>query len=66
MAAQFNVELLTGRVAVVVLPAGITAVEALDLIAKLPRLCQQASLAPRTREQAEREAARARLVVPGG
>lgn len=54
--AEFTIDLRTGRVAIVVLPVGISAVEMLTLISALPAVGSQASAAGKQ--------LRSRLLVP--
>lgn len=53
-----------GRLAVIALPPGITAVEVLQIVQALPEIGSRASLMPTDPEAAATAVARARLVLP--
>lgn len=62
---QFQVSLGgSGRVAIVALPPGVTAVEMLVLIGQMPAIGSQASNVPADPEEVGKASARAKLIVP--
>jgi hypothetical protein len=62
-ALQFNVVVSHGRYAVVILPAGMTPLEALRLVKAIPDLAAKASAVPTDPEAAKRAEIRSRLVL---